>query len=104
MTVEHFTPDDLRAFSAAVFASAGLPQDHADIIARDLIKANLRGLDSHGPILFAFPVLLQCLCCSVALWPRGYCDCISSGFSTRLHRYRFRFIFCHPTLSPSYSC
>jgi hypothetical protein len=67
MTVEHFTPDDLRAFSAAVFASAGLPQDHADIIARDLIKANLRGLDSHGPILFAFPVLLQCLCCSVAI-------------------------------------
>ena len=46
MTVEHFTPDDLRAFSAAVFASAGLPQDHADIIARDLIKANLRGLEA----------------------------------------------------------
>ncbi len=38
----------LTRFSEAVFADCGLAQAHCQIIAKDLVKANLRGVDSHG--------------------------------------------------------
>ena len=43
-----YTPEALQAFATRAFASAGLPETDAATIARDLVKANLRGLDSHG--------------------------------------------------------
>ncbi|TKW63737.1 MAG: Ldh family oxidoreductase [Paracoccus denitrificans] len=46
-TINH-TAHELERFAAAVFAAAGLSTDDAAIIGRDLVKANLRGLDSHG--------------------------------------------------------
>ena len=46
-TINH-TAEDLERFAAAVFEQAGLPAADAAIIGRDLVKANLRGLDSHG--------------------------------------------------------
>jgi L-2-hydroxycarboxylate dehydrogenase (NAD+) len=42
------TASSLRDFSAAVFARLGLPKPHAGLVADCLVKANLRGLDSHG--------------------------------------------------------
>lgn len=48
MPSDRFAPDALRVFSSGVFRAVGLPADHADIVADDLVKANLRGLDSHG--------------------------------------------------------
>lgn len=38
----------LADFTAAVFERLGLPRAHARIVADCLVKANLRGLDSHG--------------------------------------------------------
>lgn len=46
--IHHFAPDALNSFAAEVFQKAGLPEGDAKIIAEDLVKANLRGLDSHG--------------------------------------------------------
>ncbi|WP_114965855.1 Ldh family oxidoreductase [Alkalilacustris brevis] len=40
--------DALRSFARAAFESAGLPPDDARTVACDLVKANLRGVDSHG--------------------------------------------------------
>jgi len=48
MPSERFAPQTLRDFSSNVFRAAGLRADDADVVARDLVKANLRGLDSHG--------------------------------------------------------
>ncbi len=38
----------LQEFSTALFERLGLPQAHAGIVADCLVKANLRGVDSHG--------------------------------------------------------
>src|SRR3954463_301186 len=38
----------LSEFAAAIFEKAGLPGGDAAIIGRDLVLANLRGIDSHG--------------------------------------------------------
>ncbi len=38
----------LQEFTAAVFERLGLARPHALIVAECLVKANLRGLDSHG--------------------------------------------------------
>lgn len=40
--------DDLIALAARIFVAAGVPADEADIVARSLVGANLRGHDSHG--------------------------------------------------------
>jgi LDH2 family malate/lactate/ureidoglycolate dehydrogenase len=45
---QYSTASSLRDFSAAVFERLGLPGPHAVLIADCLVKANLRGLDSHG--------------------------------------------------------
>ena len=43
-----YTPEELTAFAAAMFRSAGMTDADAALIAGDLVKANLRGVDSHG--------------------------------------------------------
>jgi L-2-hydroxycarboxylate dehydrogenase (NAD+) len=43
-----FTADQLEEVSTALFQAASLPLEHARIIAADLVRANLRGVDSHG--------------------------------------------------------
>lgn len=43
-----FNADALRDYARAMFLTAGLGQDHAALVAGDLVKANLRGVDSHG--------------------------------------------------------
>jgi LDH2 family malate/lactate/ureidoglycolate dehydrogenase len=47
-SVSYVTDSALRDFTAAVFERLGLPGPHAFIVADCLLKANLRGLDSHG--------------------------------------------------------
>lgn len=42
------SPEALQEFSQAAFASAGMADEEARIVAVDLVKANLRGIDSHG--------------------------------------------------------
>src|SRR6185369_13535107 len=40
--------EDLRRFTADVFARAGMPDADARVVADALVWANLRGVDSHG--------------------------------------------------------
>jgi L-2-hydroxycarboxylate dehydrogenase (NAD+) len=47
-TVRYITSSALREFTVAIFERLGLPEPHAFIVADCLVKANLRGLDSHG--------------------------------------------------------
>jgi L-2-hydroxycarboxylate dehydrogenase (NAD+) len=44
----YFTPEALTAYAQAMFVAAGMTEDDASLIAGDLVKANLRGVDSHG--------------------------------------------------------
>lgn len=44
----YFKPDALTDFATAMFLSAGMSREDAALIAGDLVKANLRGVDSHG--------------------------------------------------------
>ena len=44
----YFTPEALTAYARAMFLSAGMSETDAALIAGDLVKANLRGVDSHG--------------------------------------------------------
>ncbi|GGE50526.1 lactate dehydrogenase [Agaricicola taiwanensis] len=44
----YFTAGELETYAARVFETAGLPAGDAAIIAADLVRANLRGIDSHG--------------------------------------------------------
>lgn len=46
--VNFFTPGALTHFSAAVFEKLGLPANDAAIVSECLVKADLRGLGSHG--------------------------------------------------------
>ena len=39
---------DLQEFTKAVFTKAGVKDDHAETVAHHLVRANLRGVDSHG--------------------------------------------------------
>ncbi len=40
--------DSLRSFATALLAGAGMPGDEAELAARVIIDANLRGVDTHG--------------------------------------------------------
>jgi L-2-hydroxycarboxylate dehydrogenase (NAD+) len=40
--------DHLRQFARSAFQTAGLSEADAKVVADDLVKANLRGIDSHG--------------------------------------------------------
>jgi LDH2 family malate/lactate/ureidoglycolate dehydrogenase len=44
----YFNPAHLTAFTAELFRKAGLPQADAAIVAEGLVKADLRGVGSHG--------------------------------------------------------
>jgi LDH2 family malate/lactate/ureidoglycolate dehydrogenase len=44
----YYTVSELEAYAAKVFEAAGMTADNAAVIATDLVKANLRGIDSHG--------------------------------------------------------
>ena len=52
-----FDAGDLRDFSAAMFCTAGVPEHHAGVVARGLVDANLRGVDTHG--IVRIPVYLE---------------------------------------------
>lgn len=43
-----FTAEELTAYATAMFLSAGMTAQDAALIAGDLVRANLRGVDSHG--------------------------------------------------------
>jgi LDH2 family malate/lactate/ureidoglycolate dehydrogenase len=43
-----FSAATLERFARSLLADSGLAPDHCDTIAHDLVKANLRGVDSHG--------------------------------------------------------
>ncbi|MCA0271890.1 MAG: Ldh family oxidoreductase [Proteobacteria bacterium] len=43
-----FRPEALTDYATAMFLSAGMSREDATLIAGDLVKANLRGVDSHG--------------------------------------------------------
>ncbi|NTB87559.1 Ldh family oxidoreductase [Agrobacterium tumefaciens] len=46
--VLYYSPDALTNFATSVFETSGMPQASARIISGDLVRANLRGVDSHG--------------------------------------------------------
>ncbi|ACP26345.1 malate/L-sulfolactate dehydrogenase [Sinorhizobium fredii NGR234] len=46
--VKYFSSDELIAFATKIFAATGMADADAATIAGDLVKANLRGIDSHG--------------------------------------------------------
>ena len=48
--VENFSPSRLKEFCSALLEKTGIPSGDADLIAEALIRANLRGVDSHGVI------------------------------------------------------
>jgi LDH2 family malate/lactate/ureidoglycolate dehydrogenase len=48
MTYHNFTESDLRNFTKSIFLKMGCPAEHANLAADVLIKADLRGIDSHG--------------------------------------------------------
>jgi uncharacterized oxidoreductase len=48
--VETHPPDQLEAFATRIFAALGVPPGDAAWVARLLVRANLRGHDSHGVI------------------------------------------------------
>lgn len=48
MTDRVIGKESLREFGRTCFVSAGLEEDAADVVARDLVAAELRGLASHG--------------------------------------------------------
>ena len=41
-------PDDLIALAAAILVAAGTSPEHAEVVARSLVEANVAGHDSHG--------------------------------------------------------
>jgi LDH2 family malate/lactate/ureidoglycolate dehydrogenase len=46
--IHYFTPEALTDYARAMFLSAGMREADAALIAGGLVKANLRGVDSHG--------------------------------------------------------
>lgn len=46
--IRYYTPAELTDYAKAMFLSAGMSEADAALIAGDLVKANLRGVDSHG--------------------------------------------------------
>ena len=54
---ERFDAGNLRDFTALVFATAGVSDDDARLVACGLVDANLRGVDTHG--IARIPVYLE---------------------------------------------
>ena len=42
------TAEQLRTYTAKIFTGHGVPEDHAQIVAHNLVEADLRGVESHG--------------------------------------------------------
>ena len=51
--MERIPAVQLERFSRAILEAAGMPADRAALVARSLVAANLRGVDSHGVQLIA---------------------------------------------------
>ncbi|MFC7078514.1 Ldh family oxidoreductase [Haloarcula halophila] len=47
-TPRRFEPDQLREFVGAVLQSGGVVKEHAEQVAHGLVRADMRGVDSHG--------------------------------------------------------
>jgi len=56
---ERYSPDDLHAFTAALFVGAGLAGDRARVMATTFVEADLLGFTTHG--LQRVPINLQWL-------------------------------------------
>lgn len=48
MTDDIFNYTELEEFSLAIFKKIGCPEDQAKLATEVLLKADLRGIDSHG--------------------------------------------------------
>jgi L-2-hydroxycarboxylate dehydrogenase (NAD+) len=48
MTERHFTLEQLQDLCAAAFARAGVPPEHAAVVAGVIVEAEARGIESHG--------------------------------------------------------
>lgn len=46
--MQHVSAADARHFVEQVLVGNGVPQDNAVIVARCLVEADLRGVDTHG--------------------------------------------------------
>ncbi|MEM7032299.1 MAG: Ldh family oxidoreductase [Chloroflexota bacterium] len=46
----NFTANYLEAVTSQIFTAAGTPTKDADLVAKELVTANLMGHDSHGVI------------------------------------------------------
>lgn len=44
----HVTPEDAQAYAEGVLKANGVPSENASIVARCLVAADLRGVDTHG--------------------------------------------------------
>ncbi|MCY3911901.1 MAG: Ldh family oxidoreductase [Chloroflexi bacterium] len=54
---QRFSADDLRAFTAAIFRTAGVADKDAQVVAHGLVDSNLRGVDTHG--ITRIPIYLE---------------------------------------------
>jgi ureidoglycolate dehydrogenase (NAD+) len=52
-----FLPAQLENFCTSVLTAVGLSDEHATLVARSLVEANLRGVDSHG--LLRLPIYVK---------------------------------------------
>ncbi|MDI3533983.1 MAG: hypothetical protein PWQ82_348 [Thermosediminibacterales bacterium] len=46
--IKYINYNELKTFCSELFKSEGIPSEEAEIIADNLVQANLRGVDSHG--------------------------------------------------------
>jgi LDH2 family malate/lactate/ureidoglycolate dehydrogenase len=47
-TISHIKPDDARRFATDLLIGNGVNKDHAEVVAKCLVEADLRGVDTHG--------------------------------------------------------
>jgi LDH2 family malate/lactate/ureidoglycolate dehydrogenase len=46
--MQHVSASDARSFVQAVLIGNGVAEDNASVVARCLVEADLRGVDTHG--------------------------------------------------------
>ena len=47
-TISRIKPGDARRFATDLLVGNGVNKDHAEVVARCLVEADLRGVDTHG--------------------------------------------------------
>jgi LDH2 family malate/lactate/ureidoglycolate dehydrogenase len=47
-TISRIKPDDARKFARNLLVGNGVNEENAEIVARCLVEADLRGVDTHG--------------------------------------------------------